>query len=181
MQSARLRISRPLPISLSPSKTKAVSREVIATLQLVHRRDRAGRVMALEARASAPFGGHHSALPVIRSSLVWNVVCREVSLRPAPGLRPFSSPSLVPAHVSFLPLFVSVYDLRSFLVVLMFMDDNLLSLLLLVFMLLKFIILRSGGGKVLLLSFEVVRLGLAAWNALSQVGQRGHPSEWRGH
>jgi len=59
---------------------------------------------------------------------------------------PFPGPFLVPIHVSFLPLFVSVYNLRSVLVVLMLVDDNLLLLLLLILVLLMFLLLLSELG-----------------------------------
>ena len=54
---------------------------------------------------------------------------------------------LVPVPVSFSLLFVSVYDLRSFLVVLMLMDGDLLSSLL-ILVLLTILLLLSELGVV---------------------------------
>lgn len=63
------------------------------------------------------------------------------------GLWPFSGPS-PGSYPSIILSHVSVYDLRSFSVVLMFMDGDLLSLLLLVLVLLIFLLLLSEVGLV---------------------------------
>lgn len=54
---------------------------------------------------------------------------------------------LVPVPISFPLLFVSVYDLRSFLIVLMLMDGDLLSFLL-ILVLLTILLLLSEVGLV---------------------------------